>query len=209
MSELTIEAMPKDRLHEAVDIHLKAFPMFFLSTLGRRFLRCLYEEIGNDATGIVLCCSDGRGTLGFVAGTTRPAHFYRRLLLRRWWRFALAAMWPTLRKPSTIPRVLNAFRKPAEAPRDNGCAELMSIAVSPSAQGAGIGKLLARAFLDECSLRGAERAVLTTDASANDAVNRFYRDFGFRLDRTFVTPQGRAMNEYSIGTEQHVYSHHN
>jgi hypothetical protein len=37
---------------------------------------------------------------------------------------------------------------------------------------------------------------LTTDCSSNERVNRFYQQLGFRLGRTYVTPEGRAMNEY-------------
>ena len=37
---------------------------------------------------------------------------------------------------------------------------------------------------------------LETDASENDAVNKFYINNGFRLNRSYVTAEGRRMNEY-------------
>jgi len=37
---------------------------------------------------------------------------------------------------------------------------------------------------------------LTTDHSNNERVNRFYQRLGFSLGRAYVTPEGRAMNEY-------------
>jgi len=39
---------------------------------------------------------------------------------------------------------------------------------------------------------------LTTDRDNNDKINRFYLSLGFACERTFVTPEGRTMNEYVI-----------
>jgi GNAT superfamily N-acetyltransferase len=181
-----------------VAIHLRAFPTFFLSILGSRFLRCLYSEIIADPSGIAWQCSHNGQMVGLVAGTSEPTNFYRRLLTRRWWRFGLAAIAPILRRPSIIPRVLNAFRKPSESRRLSGHGELMSIAVCPEAQGKGIGRLLVGAFLSECRRRGLEGVSLTTDAAENGAVNGFYRRLGFSVSQSFATAQGRLMNEYQI-----------
>lgn len=74
----------------------------------------------------------------------------------------------------------------------------MSLAVSPDAQRSGVGRTLNHAFLEEASRRGAKRVLLTTDRIGNDSVNRFYEKEGFRISRTFVTPEGRQMNEYEI-----------
>lgn len=185
-----------------VAIHLRAFPTFFLSILGPHFLRCLYSEIIADPSGIAWVCLHDGQVVGFVAGTSEPTHFYRRLLARRWWRFALAAIVPTLRRPSIILRLLNAFRKPGEAARLSGRAELMSIAVSPETQGNGIGRLLVGVFLWDCRRRGLEGVSLTTDAVENEPVNEFYRRLGFTVSRSFATAQGRPMNEYEIRIDE-------
>ena len=37
---------------------------------------------------------------------------------------------------------------------------------------------------------------LETDAEGNDGVNRFYVKNGFKLEREFITAEGRRMNEY-------------
>ena len=39
---------------------------------------------------------------------------------------------------------------------------------------------------------------LTTDRLGNDAANRFYQQLGFTRSRTYVTPEGREMQEYLI-----------
>jgi ribosomal protein S18 acetylase RimI-like enzyme len=74
----------------------------------------------------------------------------------------------------------------------------MSIAVHPNYQNKGIGKLLVQEFLGEIRRRGIQRVNLTTDKEKNDAVNVFYQRLGFQLTRSFVTPEGRWMNEYVI-----------
>ena len=51
-------------------------------------------------------------------------------------------------------------------------------------------------FSKELSVRGLKCVDLTTDRDNNEQVNNFYRKLGFVCDRTFTTPEGRAMNEY-------------
>jgi len=183
---------------EIVDIHLKAFPQFFLSFLGRRFLVALYEGILVDSSGLgFVCVNDDSRISGFVMGSMEPVGFYRRLLNRDWIRFASYAIGACCRRPAVTLRLLRALRKAAES-RALGerTAELMSIAVDPKAQKNGIGEGLLRRFCDECSLQGIRIVKLTTDRIGNERVNRFYTRNGFRISRDFSTPEGRAMNEY-------------
>jgi ribosomal protein S18 acetylase RimI-like enzyme len=181
-----------------VDIHLQSFPGFFLSFLGCRFLRELYFGILKDPAGIAYVYEDQGRMLGFVAGTSHPAGFYSRLLYRRWWRFALAALAPVLKSPMIILRLLRAIRKPQDVSSQPGVGTLMSIAVSPEAQGRGLGQVLVKAFLEGAIDRKLKHVDLTTDRNNNDSVNQFYQRMGFRCSRTFVTPEGREMNEYVI-----------
>jgi len=74
----------------------------------------------------------------------------------------------------------------------------MSIAILPEYQNKGIGKALVQEFLNEMQQCGMRQVNLTTDKDGNDAVNAFYARLGFQLVRSFVTPEGRWMNEYTI-----------
>ena len=74
----------------------------------------------------------------------------------------------------------------------------MSIAVLPEMKGKGIGKLLVQAFLKAATSRGIKQVDLTTDSENNHLINNFYRCLGFVFERTFITPEGRKMNEYVI-----------
>ena len=181
-----------------VQVHLDSFRGFFLTFLGPAFLRELYVATLADSSGIGFVAEDGKGICGFVTGTAQPSGFYRRLLRRRWWRFALAAVLPVLKRPSIITRLLRAFSMPEQATQQEGRGTLMSIAVLPETQGNGIGQALVRAFLEAAAQRGLRQVDLTTDRDGNEATNRFYQNLGFVCERTFVTPEGRAMNEYVI-----------
>jgi ribosomal protein S18 acetylase RimI-like enzyme len=187
---------------EVVNTHLKSFTGFFLSFLGYQFLRELYVGILKDSAGIAYVYEDQGHILGFVAGTSQPAGFYSRLLKRRWWRFGLASLVPILKNPLIVPRLLQAFRKPQDVSDQPDAGTLMSIAVSPDSQGRGLGQALVKAFLKEAADRGLKYVDLTTDKNNNDSVNQFYRRMGFRCSRTFITSEGREMNEYVIDTQR-------
>jgi len=196
-----IREMNIDDVDSVVNVHLLSFQGFFLSFLGSQFLSELYAGILEDSTGISFVYSEEARILGFAAGTSKPAGFYSGLLHRRWWRFGLASLVPILKNPLIIPRLLRAFRKPQDVSDGPDIGTLMSIAVSPNSQGRGIGQSLVKAFLEEAAQRGLKYVDLTTDKNNNDAVNQFYQRLGFRCSRTFVTSEGRDMNEYLIATQ--------
>jgi ribosomal protein S18 acetylase RimI-like enzyme len=192
----TIRQMQSSDTEIVVGIHLASFQGFFLTFLGRRFLSELYASIIVDITSIAFVYGKENRILGFVAGTAEPADFYKRLLRSRWWRFALASLLPVLKNPLIILRLLRAFQKPQDGPSQIDTGTLMSVAIIPEAQGRGVGKALVKAFLDEATNRGLKYIDLTTDKNNNDSVNHFYQHLGFQCARTFITPEGREMNEY-------------
>jgi len=194
-----IRWMEKEDIREVVRIHLASFPGFFLSFLGPRFLALYYSGVRAAPEGIALVfLNPGGEPAGFVAGTTNPRGFYSRLLKRGWPRFVLASLGPMLRKPSVVGRIARALSHPSRNPVGEEVAGLFSIGVLPELQGTGAGRKLVDSFLSEARKRGCRRVFLTTDRNGNDAGNAFYRKLGFRVERQFETPEGRAMNEYWI-----------
>jgi ribosomal protein S18 acetylase RimI-like enzyme len=192
--------LSKEHVRGAVDLHMQAFPDFFLTFLGRPFLSQLYLSYCDNSTTVALVAvSKARHEiLGTVVGPLQPARFYKRILLRRWWRFGLAAVGAVLRKPSIVPRLMRAVRYRGDAPADGGeRALLSSIAVSPAAQGAGVGGLLTKEFLGRVKAAGLPGAYLTTDAEDNDAVNAFYQRLGWKVEGAFTTPEKREMLHYT------------
>jgi ribosomal protein S18 acetylase RimI-like enzyme len=195
--EMSIRPMRSADIPEVVRIHLESFPGFFLTFLGIRFLRLLYDSIAAAPEGVVLVACDRDGTIsGFAAGVTQQSGFYSRLLRRRKWRFAMASFGALLRRPTIVPRLLGALHRPEDAEESSVPACLMSISVRPSARGIGAGRALVDAFGSELRARGVRTFCLTTDRDDNDDVNDFYRRSGFTLQRSFVTREGRPMSEY-------------
>jgi ribosomal protein S18 acetylase RimI-like enzyme len=193
--------MKDSDVSEVVTTHLESFPGFFLSFLGSRFLTLLYRGVLADAQGISLVACSNNRVDGFVVGVVEQRGFYRNLIRKQWWKFGFAAIGAVLRRPMIIPRLLRALKQPESVGECCAAACLMSIAVHPRAEGRGLGRTLVEAFSAEARRRGLKAYCLTTDRDGNDRVNRFYQRLGFRLGRTYVTPEGRATNEYVISLE--------
>jgi ribosomal protein S18 acetylase RimI-like enzyme len=187
--------MPSD-LPQIVEIHLKGFSSFFLTFLGHDFLSLLYKCIENDPEGIVLVACSDKQIEGFVAGVIRQSAFYERLIKRKKWSFAGAAVWALIRRPKIAPRLLRALKRPQESQSASAEACLMSISVRPESAGQRIGELLIEAFCQELRKRGSPAVCVMTDRDNNDRVNHFYQRLGFILSRSYITPEGRGMNEY-------------
>jgi len=195
---IAIRPMSAADVDAVAAVHLAAFPRFFLSFLGSRFLRQLYHAVLADDEGMAFVAADGDRIVGFVAGCG-SAGFYRRAARKRWFRFAWASLGALMRKPSIARRLLRALYAPPKT--SSSGALLMSLAVDPAVQRSGAGRLLTRAFVERARERGAGSVVLTTDKVGNDAANAFYRGLGFSLASEYVTPEGRAMNEYILYIE--------
>jgi ribosomal protein S18 acetylase RimI-like enzyme len=194
----TITEMTLDDVGDVADVHLRSFPGFFLTFLGNGFLRELYHNIVRHPSGLAFVFKTDDRVAGFVAGTTQPAGFYRSLIRRRWWRFALAALPAAIRKPAIVFRLFHALSMPGEVTTEKDRGTLLSIAVLPAEQSKGIGHQLVNVFLEKAAERGLQKVDLTTDRLENDPVNAFYLRLGFTCSRSFVTPAGREMNEYVI-----------
>ncbi len=191
-----------DDLRAVVRIHRQAFAGFFLTRLGPGFLAKYYRLVLERPDGILLVALNDGDLAGFVAGFASPARFYGEMKKRKL-SFALAAIPALLRAPGIWPRLLLDFREvrnsagPALA-QEPGRGELASIGVAPPWSGRGIGRGLLAAFIARSKELGLNAITLTTDADNNDAVNEFYRQARFHLERTFTQKDGRRMNEYRL-----------
>jgi len=195
-AKFRLVALRPDHVPAVVDIHLRAFPGFFLTFLGRRFLKTFYRSFLSETTAISWVAEDPQSgrVLGAVFGTTSPASFYKRIAARRWAAFAWAAAGAVGRRPLVLGRLVRALSYRGDPPKEPGYALLSSIAVAPETQGRGVGLALLGRFAAEAEGRSCRAAYLTTDALGNDAVNSFYGRAGWRVESTFETPEGRKMN---------------
>jgi ribosomal protein S18 acetylase RimI-like enzyme len=190
---MNVRPMRRTDLDAVVAIHLAAFPTFFLTFLGPRFLRVFYGAVMRDGIALVATLDDR--VAGFVVGMLDSRSFYRRLWGRRFFQVTFAIMPVLLRHPSTLRRV--ARRGVARAFQPAPGAELMSLAVHPREERHGLGRALVEAFIGAVRASGTENLWLITDAADNDAVKRFYETQGFTVRRSFINAEGRALVEYA------------
>ena len=195
-----IAPITSNRIDEIVAVHMRAFPEFFLTFLGPRFLREFYNSFTYDPAGIGFVAHDPNTDelLGVIVGPLTPQGYFKRLLKKRWWAFCLASVVAVLKRPSVIKRLFRALFYRGQPPQGPPRSLLSSIAVAPEAQGKGIGQALLAAWTNHIKQCGSPGCYLTTDADGNDSVNRFYLTLGWKLQDTTTTPEGRLMNYYVL-----------
>ena len=200
---IIITPLENKHLDKVVEVHMKAFPEFFLTFLGPRFLREFYKSFIYDNTGIGFVAKDSStgSILGAVVGPLVPGGYFKRLLKKRWYAFCLASVSAILKRPTVIKRLFRALFYRGEAPSGPQRALLSSIAVSPDVQGQGVGQALVKKWVEEVQRRGGTGCFLTTDARNNDRINVFYQKLGWKIESSYTTPEGRIMNRYVLDFE--------
>lgn len=180
------------------NVHLAAFPGFFLTSLGRKFLSEMYRGFLNHPSGIFFVAEEGGKVMGFVAGTSAPAEFFSELRRRRSLFFLLWALPALLRHPMVVFQKLRSaifYRGDKPAGLEGG-ALLSSIGVSPDVVGKSVGKRLLHDFENEAFSRGVEFVYLTTDEVGNERVNKFYKNNGYLVESRFCQGASRTMLRY-------------
>ncbi|MBK7721438.1 MAG: GNAT family N-acetyltransferase [Austwickia sp.] len=198
---LVLTRLRPDDVPALAAMHRRAFSGFFLAQLGEPFLREFYRGFLADPTAITVVARDGGvhgHPVGVAVGTVASESFYRRLLTRRWYRFAAAGAQAAVRDPAVVRRLVRAVRFRGDTPTGLDAALFASMCVAPESAGRGVGHLLANGWADEAHRLGATRGYLTTDRTGNDAVNRFHVRHGWYIESQYTTPEGRAMNRYVI-----------
>jgi len=192
-----------------VEIHLRAFPDFFLSQLGRPFLRRLYAGFVREPTGCALVARQGAAVVGYIVGTSSPERYFPDRLRREGFAFACSALPGLLRAPwRTLERLWSALRYRGERPSDLSGGWLVgSVAVDPGVHVAGIGSALVQAFCARAAAARARWVYLLTDESGNSEVQAFYERAGFHLHSRIVRGGGRVMRVYAQDPSRLEASH--
>lgn len=186
-----------------VQIHLDTFQGFFLTFMGRGFLRQLYHSYcEHETSGLLGAFDEQENLVGFLAYSSALSGLYKHMIKKRLIPFAWYAFGAFLRKPKVFMRLVRAFLKPGESHREEAYVELASIGVDPIAKGKGVGSLLIDDLKQRVDFNTFAYINLETDAADNEAANGFYKKNGFVLHRSFQTHEGREMNEYRFGEKQ-------
>jgi GNAT superfamily N-acetyltransferase len=190
-----IQLNKKDAL-DIVKIHSIAFPRFFLTELGKDVLRVFYAALIQDKSTIVWGLKNDEQLVGFFVASTTPSGLYTRIFQRHFFSFFAPLTISFLKNIRLVRRMITSiissrsFVLPSEYP-----ASLLSICVSPSFAGKGIGKLLLGKLEDELIHQQINGYYLTTDKENNEATNQFYLRNGFKLFDVFSQGK-RKMNIY-------------
>ncbi len=171
---------------QVAQMHIAAIGGGFLSSTGEPFLTLLYRVIDEDPDSVLFVEERCGRVVGFVAGTSNARSMYRRLLRR-----LPAIAWSlrgSLASPSKLSRMFNVARyvrqggpKLPELPT----AELLSIAVDPSARGTGVAERLFRRLETHFESRGVASFKIVAGEALQPA-HRFYRKVGATLQARFA-----------------------
>ena len=191
---MEIRKPEKEEVHAISDIHLKAFDGFFLSELGSDFLSTYYDSVRENDRGVLLGCFEDKKLLGFCAATTLSEGFNKYLVKSNFFSFAKIGFFLLFTRPKALLRLLKNFTKSDPSVSDDGCyAELLSIGVSPSAQGKGVGKKLLMALEESLNDKNVSQLSLTTDFYNNEKTLNFYKGLGYEIMYDFVAYPDRRM----------------
>lgn len=194
------ESNEEATIEEVVSIHLAAFQGFFLTFLGRGFLRQMYRSYCEyNQSGLLVAFDENKQPIGFIAYSGDISGLYRYMLKKKLMPFAWYSLGAFLRKPKVFMRLIRAFIKPSETRREVSYVELASIGVKSDLKSKGVGSQLINRLIETVDFSKYAYITLETDAIDNNDVNCFYQKNGFVLKREFETHEGRKMNEYRFG----------
>ncbi len=178
-----------------VSIHLDAFKGFFLTSLGREFLKFYYSVFLRSDETVTLCAEDEKGTIvGFSAATKVSKGFNSRLIKDNFSRFIIVSLKMLFTNPKALIRLMMNLTKKSETVEDDeDYAELFSIGVDSSQQGKGIGRLLLTQTEDALRREGVDKVSLTTDFDNNESALGFYHSMGYTTLYVFTTYPNRKM----------------
>jgi ribosomal protein S18 acetylase RimI-like enzyme len=191
----TLRRATRQDIPGIVAAHASAFPGFFLTLLGPRFLGLFYGAFVADPRACLLVAEGEGGVVGFLAGVRDPELFFRRLRARRGPQLLMSAVPALLRHPLRVAeRLLSAIVYLGDRPPDlPGYWLLSSIGVRSDAARGGVGARLLDRYLEEASQGGAGGVYLLTDGRDNDSALRFYGRRGFRTHASLRRRDGREL----------------
>lgn len=196
MEVRSISCIEMKIIDDIVSIHLDTFQGFFLSFMGRGFLKLMYCSYVEHINSGILVSFENEKPIGFLAYSSNLSGLYKYMLKKKVIQFAWYSVGAFLRKPSVFMRLVRAFLKPSEAKRKEKYIELASIGVTPNAKSKGVGSQLIETLKSMVNFNEFAYIKLETDAINNEVANHFYLKNGFIIEKEFETSEGRKMFEY-------------
>lgn len=192
------EAKPDEKklLNDIVTIHLNAFNGFFLTFMGRGFLKQMYSSYCDHLESGLFVAEENEKAIGFLAYSENFSGLYKYMIKTRLIPFGWYSVGAFLRRPSAFMHIIRAFLKPSKTKRLEKYVEISSIGVDPQISSRGVGTLLIDELKKQVDFEKFAYITLETDALNNDGAIHFYEKNGFIRERMYETEEGRKMYEY-------------
>ena len=126
-NNFVIRRMGDNDVHGVVEVHLGAFPGFFLTFLGKDFLSLYYRDIVNSPYGVALVCDKNGVIFGFVTGITNSKRFYSDYIKKNWLKLTFISLKAFIRKPKSIYKLFQGFFYPRKSTESGSDINLTSI----------------------------------------------------------------------------------
>jgi ribosomal protein S18 acetylase RimI-like enzyme len=181
---VVIEAGSKADAAQIAWLHASGITTGFLSTLGVPFLERLYRFLAASPLGLLIVARNDAGeVVGYVAGTTSTSDLYRAFLRSaEGWSAAMIALGRALR-PAVAKRIWETLRYGTES--GSSGAELLSMVVSASARGQGLGLRLGRELLERFLEHSVDSATVVVGRDNESAIG-LYRRLGFTDEKAIA-----------------------
>jgi hypothetical protein len=87
---------------ELAQIHIKAFPNFFLTQLGKKVLAVFYNSLINEKATVAWCLKMDTKIIGFFVSSTQLSGLYRYIFKKNFTRFFYPLLVAFIKKPRKI-----------------------------------------------------------------------------------------------------------
>lgn len=192
-----IKDLRKEDAKMIAKLHIVAFPNFFLTSLGVRFLCTFYEKTLKSKNGLGVGVFKDEELIAFAIGSNQSIGFYKSLVISDGLSLLIAAFPALIFKPKSVLRIIKNILGSNEGFQIVEGAWLLSICTDPKYQGVGISQQCLLAFEKLCLGKSIKKIWLTTDNQENERANQFYKKMNYQLKNTFSNSNKRKMNLYT------------
>jgi ribosomal protein S18 acetylase RimI-like enzyme len=191
----TIRHATKQDICGVVNVHIQAFPGFFLTSFGSKFLRLMYHWFLDNPSSVFLVSDQAGSINGFAVGLKIGQRLDLAKALSLMLKILPAILMNLFKNPKMI--ILRVARTLL---RRQGITLfptpgflLKSIGVLQSERGNGLARRILAGFENELKIKGEICVYLTTDAVKNDRAVGFYKRAGYQIIQEFKQHNHRLM----------------
>ncbi len=180
---------------QLAELHREAITEGFLSSLGEKFLICLYEALATGKASFVIVAETDKRVVGFIAGSAGMGKVYRNFIKRAGWR-AIWALGRKLLSFRRIRRMLETLLYPAwRSKQDLPGEEIINFCVAGDMQRRGVGRRLFEELAAEFVRRGVGKIKIVTGAQQRKA-QKFYEKAGAQRAAEIEVHKGQTSLVY-------------